>query len=102
MRWMKFWKEPTNLEKLIEVVETRMLASEVDSEEYVKQMDKLKQLYVIRQNTRRTRISADTIAICVTNLLGIVVIVGYENRHVITSKGLGEIIRPKLPGRQQL
>lgn len=99
MRW-KFWKEKTTLEKLIDIVETRMLESDVDSAEYVLDMEKLKQLYEIRGEQHRSPVSSDTILVCITNIAGILTIVIYENRHVITSKGFSQLMKPKLPHQQ--
>jgi len=43
----------------------------------------------------REPISRDTIALIAGNLMGILLIVAYEQKHVITSKGFGQVIRPK-------
>lgn len=93
-------RDKTTLEKLIDIVEARMLESEVDSDEYAKQMEKLEKLYEIRGGERRSPVSKDTVAVCVTNLLGILMIVAYENRHVMTSKGFSQLIRAKIPHQQ--
>jgi len=59
-------------------------------------LDRLERLIELRSKTMpRTRISPDTMAMVVGNLLGILIIVGYEHSHVMVSKASGFIIRPK-------
>lgn len=67
----------------------------VHDEKYPKLMDHLKQLNEMKTKTRRPPVSADTVALCLSNLAGILIIVIYEQKHVLTSKGFTERIRPK-------
>lgn len=45
---------------------------------------------------KKSRISPDTMAIIASNLLGILLILGYERGHVITTKALGFVMRGRV------
>lgn len=67
-----------------------------DTEEYPKLVKHLKSLTRMKAATEPTRrISPDTLAVVGGNLLGILIIVMYEQRHVMVSKGMGFILRPR-------
>lgn len=65
-----------------------------DAPEYPKMMKQLQKVVKMRQQETR-KIDVNTIILVLGNLLGILVIVAYEQKHVFTSKGLGHILRPK-------
>lgn len=65
------------------------------SEKYPKMVVYLERLYDVKAKARRTPISWDTIALIGANLLGIVIIVAYEQKHVFTSKAQSQLIRPE-------
>jgi hypothetical protein len=67
---------------------------ETNSEEYANRLKHLKELSKLRSEERPERVSSDTIATVAGNLLGILIIVAYEQKHVMTSKGLS-FVRPK-------
>ncbi len=85
----------TPLDNLIEGVLDEMRMMGVDSEEYPKLMTYLERLYEVKAKERRTPVSRDTVVLVAGNLLGIILIVAYEQKHVMTSKGFSQIIRPK-------
>jgi hypothetical protein len=66
-----------------------------DSEEYPKLIAHLEGLTKMKAEERRNRISPDAMAMIAGNLLGILIIVAYEQKHVITSKGLNFVIKAK-------
>lgn len=82
------------LDAQIADVYVRMREVGVDSEEYEKLMTLLERLHEVKAKDRQPPISRDTLAICLTNLAGIIVIVAYEHAHVVTSKALGQLTRP--------
>lgn len=92
-----FSKEETTIsvDRQIETVLDRMSTIGLASEEYKTMMDHLERLYEMKAKARPNRVSRDTIVLVVGNLLGIIVIVAYEQKHVMTSKGLSQLIRPK-------
>lgn len=55
----------------------------------------LDRLHDMKAKTSRVSVSPDTIALVVGNLLGIILIIAYEQKHVMTSKALAERIRPE-------
>jgi len=85
----------TPLDKQITCVLKEMTAAGVTSADYPALMTTLERLYGLRQKERRDPISRDTIALIAGNLMGILLIVAYEQKHVITSKGFGQVIRPR-------
>lgn len=82
--------------------EIARLMSEMDtmsmfSEEYDKALDHLERLKKLKNGKRLRPINWDTVIIAGANLLGVLIIVAYEQKHVITTKAFNERIRPVLP-----
>lgn len=92
------WNKPTQLEVQIEMVLKKMQGVGVDHDEYPKYIRYLEQLHDIEKEEKRDRVSHDTLAIVIGNLVGIFIIVAYEQRHVITTRGFTQLIRPRPPG----
>jgi len=67
----------------------------VDASEFAAAMDYLDRLTKMKVLTSQDRVSPDTMAMVLGNLFGILVIVAYEQRHVMTSKAMGFILRAK-------
>lgn len=89
---MKLKKEKTPVEKEIDEILYLMEQEDPLSDEYRKYSDALSRLLDIkRQMKRKMSVSPDTIAIIAANLLGIALVLGYEQAHVITSKAFGFI-----------
>lgn len=89
--------EATALQKLIDKVELEMHHTDVNSEEFAKLATQLERLYDIKTKGRDF-ISRDTLAVIAGNLAGILLIVAYEQKHVMNSKGLPQLIRPRVNG----
>jgi hypothetical protein len=85
----------TPVDSLIDAVLEEMHAKGVYSDDYPDLMRKLEKLYKLKTKDRRPTVSPDTLALIAGNLLGILVIVAYEQKHVMTSKAMTQIIRPK-------
>jgi len=67
-----------------------------DSPEYPMYLEYLERLQKLKtENTSREPIKLDTVVMVAGNLLGILVIVAYEQKHVMVSKGLGFVLKPK-------
>lgn len=60
-----------------------------DTDEYAKMVDQLVKLYKLKEVDASKRVSADTLAIVAANLAGIMMIVGHERAHVVTTKAIG-------------
>jgi hypothetical protein len=85
------------LDEQISRVLSRMQYLEPDSEEYGSTLLRLDKLYSMKNsNSSNNRISADTMLIVGANLLGIILILGYERAHVVTSKALGFVVKSKI------
>jgi hypothetical protein len=65
------------------------------SDDYPGLLAYLERIHEVKAKERRNPVSLDTIALVAGNLLGILIIVAYEQKHVITSKGLPQLIRPR-------
>lgn len=80
----KFTKK--SLEKeIVKKIKEQMLNTDPSSEEFSKLVSSL-------NNLERKKLSSDTIALIVTNLLGILIIVAYEHRDIIP-RGAFSLVR---------
>lgn len=95
MRKKLFKKDETPIDVLITNVLSEMDEKGPYSSEYPQLMTTLERLYEVKAKDGFNRVSSDTVAIVVGNLMGILLIVAYEQKHVMTSKGFTQIIRPK-------
>lgn len=87
--------ETAPIDEQINSVLREMSKKGVLSEEYQSLMTHLERLYEIKKQERTDPVSRDTIALIAGNLMGILIIVAYEQKHVLTSKGFSQILRPK-------
>lgn len=85
----------TFVDSQIDAVLKNMQTIGVTDSEYPRMLDYLERLAEIKKNERRNPVSRDTIALIAGNLMGILVIVAYEQKHVMTSQGFKQIIRPR-------
>lgn len=78
------------LNEAIDNVFNEMSAMNADAPEYAKMQKQLSKLMKLRDELRHSRqVSPDTRANIFANLMGILIIVGYESRHALTSKAVG-------------
>lgn len=82
-------KDPTSLQMEIERVITIMSTKEPDSDEYAKMNKQLSELHERLMAEKPKPLDAATVATISANLAGILLIVGHERAHVITSKAIG-------------
>jgi len=66
-----------------------------DDPEYSKKVEQLDRLMKIKAAEPRFRVSPDTVFLVLGNLLGILIIVSYEQKHVLVSKALNYIQKMK-------
>lgn len=97
MNW-KFWQEKVSIyDEPIAAVLSEMNTYGPDSPEYPTLLANLERLSSMKNSNKNImRISPDTLAIVGGNLLGILIIVAYEQTHPMTSKSLN-FIKPKSP-----
>lgn len=55
----------------------------------------LERIEALKEKEKPSRVSRDTVWLVVGNLVGILAIVAYEQKHVMTSKAFGTIITPR-------
>lgn len=85
--------EDSKLENAVDNVYSEMAGLSSDSEEYAKMTDQLVKLYSLKENPKR--VSPDTLAVVIGNILGIILIVGHERAHIVTSKALNLILKTR-------
>jgi hypothetical protein len=88
-------KESSILDKPINDVIRQLKITNVDDEKYPALVNHLETMMKLRSEETRSKVSPDTMAVVVGNLLGILIIVGYERGHVMVSRGLGFVLRTK-------
>jgi hypothetical protein len=90
-----FNRQPDKNDQLLTEVIDRVLeqlkTEEPETDQYARMNDQLVKLYAIKNENRSRRVSPDTLAGIIANLFGIGIIVGYEQKHIITSKALSFI-----------
>lgn len=87
-------QEPDKLDEPIAAVLQEMETYGPDSEEFAKNLAYLERLMRIKTDNKvENRISRDTLAIVAGNLLGILIVVMYEQKHVMTSKAFGFTVK---------
>lgn len=88
-------KKTTELDKEI----TRLLKDLADertyTDDYSTILDYVERVIALKEKEKPKQVSRDTMALVVGNLLGIFLIVAYEQKHVMRSKGIGLIVKPK-------
>ncbi len=82
------------LDDLITDILRDMSTMNPESEEYSKHLTQLERLYTLKGTTQK-RLSPDTLLTVAGNLFGILLIVAYEQKHVMSKTALGQIMRPK-------
>lgn len=85
-------KKASNVQSLDETImelEHDMKTHDGDSEEYATCLNRLERLYKLREKHSRKGLDPNTLLLVGGNLLGILIIVGYERANVIGSKALG-------------
>lgn len=94
---MRAKEVPSNrlgLEEAIDKVLNEMKMQPSDTAEYAKMATQLDKLYKLKEIDAPKHVSLDTLVLVAGNLVGVMIIIGYEHAHVITSKALNML--PKL------
>lgn len=87
-------KEP-DFDDAIERILLTMNEEEVGSPEYTKAVVFLERVSDVKVKTKPARVSRDTIIIAAGNLLGILAITFAEQNHIVVSKALSFVMKPK-------
>jgi len=86
----------TNLEREIDSVLLKMSTLTPDSKEYTAMTKNLEVLYKARNEEKPCKIKPDTILVVAANLLGIVLILGYEETNIIRSKAMSFVLKGRV------
>lgn len=84
----------SQFDNLITKVASEMMDRPADSQEFEDQLAYLEKLANMRKDHPSSRVSPDTMAVVLGNLLGVVMILQHERIHVVTSKAVAFL--PKL------
>lgn len=95
MKHLRITTKPDSLQIAIDEALAQLTGIDIESSEYAEKMDQIKELYKLQEKHSPKRVSPDTVLIVVGNLAGIVAILGYERAHVVTSKALGFVLKPR-------
>jgi hypothetical protein len=87
--------KPSVLDESIDRVVKQMERVQPSSEDYQGLLTTLERLMTLKSEQKIDKISLDTLAVVAGNLLGILIIVGYERTHVVASRGLQVLLRTK-------
>lgn len=87
--------EPSNLDKAIDAILVEMHSgySEEDSKTQAETVKLLSEARAM--SAKQNGVSADTLVAAGASLLGIAMIIGFEKTHVLTSKGLSLLLKPR-------
>lgn len=67
-----------------------------DSEEYQTRLAHLERLKKLKADDRPDRVDRNTLAVVGGNILTILIIVAYEQKHVLQTRGLPFLLKPKI------
>lgn len=94
-----FGRTPKEESKKLDIVMNQilddMIAYSPSSAEYPDLMKKLKKVHAMRTSNKMSWPSPDTIALVAANIVGILIIVGYERGNAVTSKAFGMLHKTK-------
>lgn len=85
--------DDSGLQKVIDDHIAQMKDEPVTSDDYPKMVQHLTELYSLKEKPQR--LDPNTAAIVLGNILGIILIVGHERAHVITTRAKDFILRLK-------
>lgn len=90
--------ELNSLEKEIERLFAKLADLPEDSEEYDRVSNQVKKLYPLKETDSKKKVSADVLVGAATNLIGIGLVLNYEQLRIITSKAAFSLVGKKITG----
>lgn len=93
---LKVFGKKSKLDEEIEAVCEALKDTRCDDEKYDVYLSKLDTLYSLKAKKAESGIKVDTVAMIAANLLGIALILGYEQAHVITTKAIGFVAKGRV------
>ena len=83
------------LEDVIRAALKQLIDEPLGTDEYDRKVDQIAKLYELKKHNASERVSKDTLYTVVGNLTGILLILNYERMHVVTSKAVGFVMKPR-------
>jgi hypothetical protein len=84
-------RKKNKLDVITESVYDEMISATPDSDEFRAQLENLERLTTLK--SKKVNVSHDTLAIVIGNVMCVLVVVMYEQKHVFTSKALGNMLK---------
>lgn len=95
MSWFRRDDVASEYDPQIAKLQAEMMTYDPDQPEYKAAFDHFVTLTKLKAEQKPKRVSADTMAIVAGNLLGILIVVAYEQKHVMTSRAPWNTLKPK-------
>lgn len=87
----------TPLDETIEDLHMQMESLTIEEKEYTTAVDNLVKLYEVKGKYEKpNNVSKDVLYATIGNLLGIGMILGFEQTHVVTTKALSFVMKPRM------
>lgn len=86
---------PSPIDPLIDALQDEMHTTDLFSDEYQTLLSRLERLYEIKAKERQDPLSRDTVLMVAGNLFGILTIVAYEQKHLMSQKGFSQLLKLK-------
>lgn len=74
-------------------IRNRMLEVDMNSEEYERLLNAFEKLIKLQNEVKGSGVDPNTVLVVSSNILAILIIVSYEQGHIIASKGLQFLVR---------
>lgn len=94
---MSLFRKESKFDQPIDAILVELRQEKPDSEKYTSLLAQLDRLTQLKDRERINKVSADTAWMVAGNLIGILIIVAYEQKHIIGSRGVNFILRPRTP-----
>lgn len=91
----KLRKKKTQHDVLIERVTLQMEEVSVQSDEYSQLLLVLERLTKLKGDNSPLQVSPDTLVLVCGNLIGVALIIGWEQGHVITGQAIKVLFKPR-------
>jgi hypothetical protein len=83
------------LEDVIRAALKQLIDEPLGTDEYDRKVDQIAKLYDLKKHSASDKVSKDTLYTVIGNLAGILLILNYERAHVVTSKAVGFVMKPR-------
>jgi hypothetical protein len=84
------------LEDTIRAALKQLIDEPLGTDDYDRKVDQIAKLYDLKKHSASDKLSKDTLVTVLGNIAGILLILNYERMHVVTSKAVGFVLKPKI------